>query len=113
MLLQTGWKLGKTALRSLGNKGEGKVAAREVEARDIVPDISQKGVDMRIGLDIATLAIKRTVDVLVLVTGDSDFVPAMKLARKEGLRVYLECLGHPVLRELKAHSDYVLQSGLA
>jgi uncharacterized LabA/DUF88 family protein len=113
MLLQTGWKLGKTALRSLRTRGDGKLGARKIEARDIVPDISQKGVDMRIGLDIATLALKRTVDVLVLVTGDSDFVPAMKLARKEGLRVYLECLGHPVLRELKAHADFVLQSGKA
>lgn len=102
-LLQTGWKLGRTALRRLQKKIDPKI-----EPRDIVPDISQKGVDMRIGLDIATIAIKHTVDILVLVTGDSDFVPAMKLARKEGLRVYLECLRHPVLRELKVHADYVL-----
>ena len=102
-LLQTGWKLGKTALQRLPKR-----SGSPVEARDIVPDISQKGVDMRIGLDIATLAIKHTVEALVLVTGDSDFVPAMKLARKEGLRVYLDCMGHPVLRELKAHADIVL-----
>ncbi len=39
---------------------------------------------------------------------NSDFVPAMKFARKEGLRVYLESLGHGVRRELKAHADYCL-----
>lgn len=36
------------------------------------------------------------------------FVPPMKFARKEGMRVYLECLGHPVKRELKAHADFIL-----
>jgi uncharacterized LabA/DUF88 family protein len=39
---------------------------------------------MRIGLDIASMTLKHQVDTLVLVTGDSDFVPAAKLARREG-----------------------------
>jgi uncharacterized LabA/DUF88 family protein len=69
--------------------------------------MAQKGVDIRIGLDIAWISLKRVVDVLVLVTGDSDFVPVMKFARKEGLKVYLETMGHGVRRELKAHADYV------
>ncbi len=81
---------------------------REIVANDLIPDIKQKGVDIRIGMDIASLAVKRIVDTLVLVTGDSDFVPAMKFARKEGLRVYLETLGHGVRRQLKVHADYVL-----
>jgi uncharacterized LabA/DUF88 family protein len=70
--------------------------------------MAQKGVDLRIGLDIAWISVKRMVDVLVLVTGDSDFVPAMKFARKEGLRVYVATMGHPVRRELKAHADFLL-----
>ena len=36
---------------------------------------------MRVGLDIASLTLKKQVEVIVLVTGDSDFVPAMKFAR--------------------------------
>ena len=75
-----------------------------------MPDISQKGVDIRIGLDIASIALKRLVRSVVLVTGDSDLVPAMKFARKEGLKVYLECMGHRVRPELKAHSDLVLDA---
>jgi uncharacterized LabA/DUF88 family protein len=67
--------------------------------------MAQKGVDIRIGLDIAWISLKRVVDILVLVTGDSDFVPVMKFARKEGLKVYLETMGHGVRRELKAHAD--------
>ncbi len=39
---------------------------------------------MRIGLDIASLAYKQQVEQIVLVAGDSDFVPAAKLARVDG-----------------------------
>ncbi len=101
LLIQNGWKLGSSALRRLKSSAE-------VTARDLVPDITQKGVDIRIGLDIATLSLKRIVGTLVLVTGDSDFVAPMKFARKEGLTIYLECMGHGVRRELKAHADRVL-----
>jgi uncharacterized LabA/DUF88 family protein len=102
IIVQTGWKLGRAALRALSR------TPRPVNAGDLVPDMQQKGVDIRIGLDIALISLKRIVDILVLVTGDSDFVPVMKFARKEGLKVYLETLGHPVRRELKAHADFVL-----
>ncbi len=95
--------MGSAALKSLS-----KSPNRSIAPKDLVPNIQQKGVDIRIGLDIASIAVKRIVDTLVLVTGDSDLVPAMKLARKEGLRVYLEALGHGVRRELKAHADFVL-----
>jgi uncharacterized LabA/DUF88 family protein len=97
-----GWKLGVAALRNLAQGG------RAIAANDLVPDLRQKGVDMRIGLDIAFIALRKVADVLVLVTGDSDFVPAMKVARREGMRVYLEHLGHGILRALRAHADLVL-----
>lgn len=102
ILMLTGWKLGRSAIQSLSAQ------QRPIQAKDLVPDMGQKGVDMRIGLDIAWLSLKRIVDSVVLVTGDSDFVPAMKFARREGLRVYLEALRHPVRLELKAHADIVL-----
>ena len=64
---------------------------------------------MRIGLDMASLALKRLVSTVVIVTGDSDLVPAMKFARREGLRVYLDTLGSRHIRpELKLHADRVL-----
>ena len=97
-----GWKLGNTALQALA------AAPRPLNANDLVPDFKQKGVDMRIGLDIAWLSLKRIVDGMVLVTSDSDFIPAMKLARKEGIRLFLETLGHPVFRDLKVHTDIIL-----
>jgi uncharacterized LabA/DUF88 family protein len=100
-----GWKLGEQATKKLKSGDK-----ENVEARDFVPDIEQTGVDMRIGLDIAWLSLKKIVDALILVTGDSDFVPSMKMARKEGLLVYLQALGHGVRPQLKEHADVILEN---
>lgn len=80
-----------------------------VQPTDIKPDIKQKGVDLRIGLDVATMAIRGTVDTIVMVTGDTDLMPALKLARKEGLRVYMAQMGKTPLHEsLITHCDQVI-----
>lgn len=75
---------------------------------DITPNITQKGVDMKIGLDMATLALKKQVGIIVLVTADSDFVPAIKLARTEGVQIFLADMGHKTKPELKEHADVLL-----
>ncbi len=80
-----GWSLGRAALRSITDQ-----CPRVLTARDLVPKIEQKGVDLRIGLDIARLSLCKLVDIIVVVTGDSDMVPAFKFARREGIRVYLD-----------------------
>jgi len=72
---------------------------------DFEPDIKQKGVDMKIGVDIASLSYKRQVDQIVLIAGDSDFVPAAKLARREGMDFVLDPLGAPIKPELFEHID--------
>jgi len=59
---------------------------------DFSPDFEQKGVDMRIGLDIATYSTLNSVDRIGLVTADTDCVPAMKHARKSGVQVILIAL---------------------
>jgi uncharacterized LabA/DUF88 family protein len=90
----------------------GRLSDREqsvtLAAGDLEPNIQQKGVDMRIGLDIASLTMKRHVDVIVLVSGDSDFVPAMKFARREGAQVLLVTFGHGLRPEMLEHADLVL-----
>lgn len=63
---------------------------------------------MRIGLDIAALTMKRHAEVIVLVSGDSDFVPAMKFARREGAQLFLVTFGHGVRAEMLEHADLVL-----
>ena len=80
-----------------------------LQPRDLVPDITQKGVDLKIGLDIALLSLRQFVQVIVVVTNDSDFVPAFKFARREGMRVFFDNMGQQSRRsELKVHADFVL-----
>ena len=50
----------------------GKIQISDLSAHDVRYDARQKGVDMRIGLDIASLAYKKSVDQIILVSGDSD-----------------------------------------
>ena len=72
---------------------------------DFVPSIKQKGVDMKIGMDIASLAYKHQVEQIVLIAGDADFVPAAKLARREGIDFVLDSLGAPIKPDLFEHID--------
>lgn len=68
---------------------KGDIGIADLTDDDFVLDIKQKGVDMKIGLDIATMAIKKQVEKIILITADSDFIPAIKLAHKEGIIVQL------------------------
>ncbi len=63
---------------------------------DFRPVFEQKGVDMRIGLDIATMAHERISEGILLVTGDTDMIPAMKPARRAGMQVVLVKMPMPV-----------------
>ena len=49
---------------------------------------------MKIGLDMTSLSLKKMVRQIILVSGDGDFVPAAKLARREGIDVVLILFGH-------------------
>jgi uncharacterized LabA/DUF88 family protein len=74
---------------------------------DFEAKFEQKGVDMRIGLDMATLSANRSIDLIALVTNDTDCIPAMKHARRAGLQVALITVpGYSPAPELLAHSDF-------
>lgn len=77
----------------------------ELTDNDFVASIKQKGVDMKIGMDIASLAYKKQVEQIVLIAGDADFVPAAKLARREGIDFVLDPLGHAIKADLFEHID--------
>lgn len=77
---------------------------------DFSPGFEQKGVDMRVGLDIATMSDRKSADRLVMVTGDTDMIPALKHARKCGIEVGLVQLPAPTLGlhdTLLEHCDFV------
>jgi uncharacterized LabA/DUF88 family protein len=69
------------------------------------PNLKQKGVDIKIGLDVAWVSFNRIASSIILVTGDSDFVPVIKTARRNGVFVYLFTLKHNVKKELPENAD--------
>lgn len=82
------------------------VAGRGLSDRDFKANFEQKGVDMRIGLDMANYAANRSVELVVLFTNDTDCIPATKYARRSGLQVTLICIpGYSPAPELLAHCD--------
>jgi len=72
---------------------------------DVQFDFTQKRVDIKIGLDIASMALKNQVEQIILVSGDSDFVPASKLARREGIDFILDPMWNPIKPHLFEHID--------
>ena len=98
-----GWKIQDNVLEEIIRK------QRKVKHQDIREDFQQKRIDMNIGMDIAWLASKGLVDAMVLVSGDTDFVPALKFARREGLKVIINILTNDCSPALKEHSDYILK----
>lgn len=83
----------------------GKLNFTDLLEKDFCLEIDQKGVDMKIGLDIASMAYKQQVDQIVLISGDSDFVSAAKLARREGIDFILDPLGAAIKPDLFEHID--------
>lgn len=77
------------------------------------PILTQKKVDILIGLDIAHLAYKKIVDRILLFSYDLDLQPALKVARIEGIQIILpvlkefqNCPRKIINPELELHSDY-------
>lgn len=84
---------------------KGKVKFEELGEDDVMLDVRQKGVDMRIGLDIASLTFKKQVSKIILMAGDADFVPAAKLARREGIDFVLDPMRQSIPDDLNEHID--------
>ena len=99
-----GWRLNDQYVKSTlsGTHGPPK-------ASDVFFNLEQKGVDMRLGIDVATLALKENVERIVMISGDTDMIPAMKLARREGVQVILVQLKgwHRLTKQLVEDADLV------
>ena len=83
----------------------GNITIADLQESDFALNAKQKGVDMRIGLDIASMAFKKQVSRIVLIAGDSDFVPAAKLARREGIDFILDPMWAQIKPDLHEHID--------
>ena len=84
---------------------KGKIQISDLQEDDVQLSINQKMVDTKIGLDIATITLKKQADQIILISGDSDFVPASKLARTEGVDFILDPMWNPIKPHLFEHID--------
>ncbi len=82
-----------------------EISLEEISSGDFQLNFKQKGVDMRIGVDISSLAFKGQVQQIILIAGDSDFVPASKQARREGIDFILDPMGAHINDDLFEHID--------
>lgn len=97
----SGWKLKKSSYNKTPLTDE-----------DFEPELHQKGVDIKIGLDLAWISYNHIAERVIFVTGDSDFIPAIKTARRNGIFVYLVTLNHMVRSELPDNCDVCNSDGI-
>ena len=98
----TGYIIDPQVMKKLCRK---EISVDDLQESDFSISLTQKGVDMRIGLDISSLATKKMVDQIVLIAGDSDFVPAAKFARREGIDFILDPMWQSIKPSLQEHID--------
>ncbi len=68
---------------------EGRLAFRGYDKQDNKPIFVQKRTDLQLGLDFALLSGRHQITHAALVAGDSDFIPAVEVAKQEGIVVFL------------------------
>ena len=83
----------------------GDIPVSALTDHDFAPALRQKGVDMRIGIDIVSITLKRQAKIIILVSGDADFVPAARFARREGIQFILDPLWQDISTDLFEHID--------
>lgn len=99
---QADWQLQPNVLKDLLNK---RRKYEDLTDNDFFYDVKQKQIDMKIGLDITSLSYKNQVEQIVLISGDSDFVPAAKIARREGIDFILDPMWSHIRSDLFEHVD--------
>ncbi|MCI9687678.1 NYN domain-containing protein [Vibrio parahaemolyticus] len=83
----------------------GEVDPKAIDPNNVSLRPRQKGVDMKLGVDITSVVLKKLANKIILISGDSDFVPAAKLARIEGAHFILDAMGRKVKGDLAEHID--------
>lgn len=67
----------------------GRLAHRGTDINTHQPILEQKQVDICLAIDLVRLSMRRAIACAILLTGDSDFVPAIKIAKDEGTEIIL------------------------
>jgi len=90
---------------------KGYLAIRGIDDKG-TPIFIQKQVDMLLGLDIAHVSYNKLANRVLLLSADTDIIPAMKTARINGMQVifgYCDDIQSPtdIHRTLREHADFI------
>jgi uncharacterized LabA/DUF88 family protein len=95
-------------LRFRGWKPKMTPVASNLSDQDFRPDFEQKGLDLKIGIDMLRMLDTKAADRLIVVTSDSDLIPALDLARQGGMQVIgVDFPNGPLHGEILSHFDLV------
>lgn len=67
----------------------------------------EKGIDVKLAVDFIDYAIENKW-VLILVSGDADFIPALELAKKKGSKVLSVSLAKGYSRQLREKFEFFI-----
>lgn len=67
----------------------GRLEKRGFEDDGVTPRFEQKRVDILLGVDLVLLAAKQQIQQAIILAGDSDFIPAITVAKTEGVLITL------------------------
>jgi uncharacterized LabA/DUF88 family protein len=72
-------------------------------------DIREKGVDVQIAIDLVIGAVENKYDIAIVVSSDTDLIPAIKYVRSKGKRVeYVGFSDAPSLGMIKESDNRIL-----
>ncbi|RDU99739.1 NYN domain-containing protein [Trinickia dinghuensis] len=101
-----GWERTKASLAATDAAVAAGNPPPAVTDADFSARFEQKGVDLRIGLDLSTMADSGAVEEMIVMTGDTDLIPALKLVRARGFQVSGVALpNYAIIGELRQHLD--------
>jgi uncharacterized LabA/DUF88 family protein len=98
----SGWALREDSLPDLLAR---RISVDELLDEDFMPLNTPRGIELRMGVDLASLAYKRQVQQVVLMTGDGHFSAASELLRFEGIDVVLDPMWQNIPEDIFAFID--------
>ena len=96
------WRLREDAQADLLGR---RITTDELQDDDFIPVSTPRGLELRMGVDLATLAYKKQVQQVVLIAGDGFFAAGAELVRHEGIDIVLDPMWQNISEELFTHID--------
>lgn len=78
---------------------------KDEEGKDI---LTEKGTDVQLAVDLVSLAFTNAYDEAVLLSADTDYLPAIELVRQIGKNVVIGVVEHQKASMIKQHCDAVI-----